>query len=149
MTNFPQFPVFGPKGGIIPVNAEAATWKGELSEDMDRDNGKKVIINSVGGTLMNAPGVVAKGPYKIVFIAKSKRNLNRQKKSMDTKITTEPYWLVRMDSNGFYLNFSEKEITFAQSKYNKKPSAIWPRVIILTAILNRHQMTKLAIESLA
>ena len=81
------------------------------------DAGKKVIINSVGGSLRRAEGVVVEGPYHLLFKTKTKKGAVKGRDgkihSKDVIVKTDPYWLVRMNDNGFYLHFSGGEITFA------------------------------------
>jgi hypothetical protein len=95
--------------------------------DGKNDAGKQVIINSIGGTLTNAKGVIVDGPYKIPFKAMAKK-LDKNGKVIFGKthdiegklkpilelknFISDPYWLVLMEVNGFYLHFQENEITF-------------------------------------
>lgn len=92
--NFPSNirPVFDSKGEIIS------------------DKNKKVIINSIGGALVNATGVVAEGPFTWDIVWEIENEING-KKEMKT-FEAGPYWLVQLDSNGFYLKFVKNEMIF-------------------------------------
>ena len=75
------------------------------------DKGRKVIINSVGGALRNISGTVVSGPF--IFTYKH----NKEDKGIRRKgpiITSDPYWLVRLDDwkVEVYLSFVESELTF-------------------------------------
>jgi hypothetical protein len=83
------------------------------------DAGKHVLINSVGGALKDERGIVIEGPYRLVWA--QARYKVRDKKGVPIKPSrsyykrteTCPYWLVRLETNGFYLHFAEQELTFA------------------------------------
>jgi hypothetical protein len=74
-------------------------------EGRKSDAGRKATIHSIGGAITNETGKVVDGPYTLTFRAKQKQR--------DTKVTTEPYWLVKLDANGFYIHFAENEITLS------------------------------------
>ena len=71
-------------------------------EGRKSDAGRKVTIHSEA--LARETGKVVEGPYTLTFRAKQKQR--------DTKVTTDPYWLVKLDANGFYVHFAENEIAF-------------------------------------
>lgn len=70
------------------------------------DIGKKVIVNTKA--LCKELGVVIAGPYKIKQIYRVNTKNKGIKKYQE--IITEPYWLVRLNSNGFYLHFAAREL---------------------------------------
>lgn len=87
------------------------------TQAMDRcDSGKKVIINSVGGALVAAEAVVVQGPYKLVYRAHTKKGATKGRDgkihSKEITVVTEPYWLVRLNANGFYIHVAENELRF-------------------------------------
>ena len=73
------------------------------------DSGKRVIINSVGGALVNVAGTVISGPYTFSY------RRNKEDKGVRRRgpiITSDPYWQVLVDGYNLYLHFVEKELTF-------------------------------------
>lgn len=77
----------------------------------DRREKKDVIVGN-GHAIFNEPGKVAKGPYLLTISGRVAVKGSKGKKYKEVKVTTEPYWLVRLDCNGFFLHFAESELTF-------------------------------------
>ena len=71
------------------------------------DAGKKVTVNTIGGALRNAKGVVITGPFTWTIMW---RVTDSKGKKRAHPVETNPYWLVRMDANGFYLRLSQEEM---------------------------------------
>jgi hypothetical protein len=90
--------------------------KAQPTDKTDKYNGRKVLINSVGGALKDTSGKIAGGPHKLVYRAKTKKGCQKAKDgkvhSKEITVVTDPYWLVRIDHNGFYVHFSDDELTF-------------------------------------
>lgn len=84
------------------------------------DVGRKVIVNSVSGALKNQEGVVVEGPYwwvihgviRVPNESKKKCIKENGKKYVPHQWNSVPYWVVRMDANGFYHRLAENELTF-------------------------------------
>lgn len=77
------------------------------------DKGKEVIINSVGGGIRNTHAKVIQGPYNLRY--KTHTNVNKKNpdgRSKEVYTVTDPYWLVKLNENGFYLHFSKDELKF-------------------------------------
>ena len=73
------------------------------------DQGKRVVINSVGGALVNVAGTVTSGPYTFTY------RRNREDKGVKRRgpiVTTSAYWQVLVDDYNLYLNFVEQELIF-------------------------------------
>ena len=122
-----------------PVPRPTKTLPVEDAGGKERDDsGKRVIINTVGGSVEGAAdprklgnecrqaivaqgrsladetGTVAAGPYRIPFKAKVKWKRDRFTKKWllkDELFVTCPLWLVRL-SNGRCLHFAENEMSF-------------------------------------
>lgn len=77
------------------------------------DKGKKVSVSTIA---IRETGVVADGPYALIFKALTKKGAKKGKDgkvhSKEIMVTTEPYWLIRLDCNGFYIHCAKNEITF-------------------------------------
>jgi hypothetical protein len=73
------------------------------------DTGRKVIVNSVGGALHNAPGKVLWGPYKMWYMAQSKVKGKNEKyeKMVPKKFVTDPYWSVLLEGYDLEIYFCE------------------------------------------
>lgn len=77
------------------------------------DKGKKVIINSIGGALVNVRGTVIEGPFTFTY------RRNKEDKGIRKKgpiITSDPYWLVQLDDWKYekYLSFIASELDGVQ-----------------------------------
>lgn len=72
--------------------------------------GEKVTINTVGGALRNVKGVIIEGPFQwTIKGCKQSKDKDGKDKVVKAEWETVPYWLVRLDCNGFYLFLSEEE----------------------------------------
>lgn len=93
------------------------------------DTGRKVIIRTIGGpiydrrekkdvvighgrSLTDTTGTVVKGPYLLTVSGRTAIRGSKGKRWKEIKVTTEPYWLVRLDSSGQFAHFAECELTF-------------------------------------
>ena len=103
---------------IKPVVGETAPILDPDTGELQSDAGKHVLINSVGGALKNERGTVIEGPYRLVwkqakYKVRDKQGVPvRPKRSYCKRTETCPYWLVKLDMNGFYVHFAEQELTF-------------------------------------
>ncbi len=86
------------------------------------DAGKKVVINSVGGALVNEKGTVLVGPYTYQYVhkykvkpkteSKDRYGRERVKYKEETK-TSLPMWLVKIESKCDF-SFTASEIAFSK-----------------------------------
>jgi hypothetical protein len=87
--------------------------------DGHKDNGKKVIINSIGGAFANKPGVVVVGPYVYPYVHKTeikakKRNPMAQKRYKNENKISNPLWLIEVAGQLFA--FMETEFKFSKDR---------------------------------
>lgn len=99
----------------ISIPDEAYYFEGK------KDDGKKVIINSVGGALVNEPGVVVVGPYVYPYVHKveiktKSRNPMAQKRHKNEDRISQPLWLVKVEKLGRCLSFVASELQFPKKK---------------------------------
>jgi hypothetical protein len=77
---------------------------------------KKVLINSVGGALKDVEGTVARGPCQLTYRAQTKKGVAKSRDgkvhSKEVTVVTDPYWLIKLNCNGFYVHFAESELNF-------------------------------------
>lgn len=108
----PPQPGIGPQ----PVASSEIHCDGN-TKVFESDEGRKVIINSIGGALKDWKGMVIEGPFHLVFLGKKKKGFIKQgyikkPKLVETMYLSNPYWLVRLEANNFYLYFAKDEIKF-------------------------------------
>ena len=82
-------------------------------EGKKSDNGKKVTI--ITGAASGVHGIVAQGPYHLLFKAKTRKGSKARKdgkiQSKDVIIQTDPYWLILLE-NDLYIHFQANEFRF-------------------------------------
>lgn len=83
------------------------------NENELNDSGKKVIVNSVGGALVNVNGKVIYGPCRFWYIANKKVGMKNNKPFYKKrKFITGVLWCVRLKGYNLNLHFAESELTF-------------------------------------
>ena len=80
------------------------------------DTGKRVIVDSIGGTLKNVKGTILYGPHIYWYRAACKKKAKNSKghTMVTAEFKTQPSWHVRIDGFLLDITFVAGELTFEE-----------------------------------